>query len=184
LETDAPAIVVRLAGYRSVRLTTQGTTGMRVVMQKLSEKRSIPACPSNEKLLGISVWWAGIKFPKSGEAKASRLFKDLDYVRQAYRITSKSGSGAVIYATGPQCWATFPLDEDVWQSTRYEEVSYDDVGNIDSRGQLANGNWWRNLGNSYESASYENVGDRTARVLARFMDSACFSPIIPPSERR
>jgi hypothetical protein len=49
-------------------------------------------------------------------------------------------------------------------------------GVLDARGEFANGNRWRSLGRSGETAVYSDVDEATARILDRFLDRACLSP--------
>jgi hypothetical protein len=46
LDTKAPILVVRKAGFRSELVRTQDATEARVTLQKLTEKRLFPTCSS------------------------------------------------------------------------------------------------------------------------------------------
>ena len=81
-------------------------------------------------------------------------------------------------AAEPMWTFGIPSDRDVWQSVKYVETAYQ-VGRttvLDARGQLPNGDRWRDLGKFGESASYSDVDESTARILDKFLDGACITP--------
>ncbi len=57
----------------------------------------------------------------------------------------------------------------------YYEVTYEAgrVTIIDARGQLPNGDRWRNLVMFGEYASYSAVDEATVKLLDQFLDGAC-----------
>jgi hypothetical protein len=71
-----------------------------------------------------------------------------------------------------------PLDQWVWRSLKYDEVTYSN-GSLtitNARGQFSNGNWWHYLGKFGESAAYSDVDEPTAKTLDQFLDGACLKP--------
>lgn len=64
---------------------------------------------------------------------------------------------------------------DIWKSVKYEEATFDLGGAmiIDARGALSNGNHWRYLGKSGESAANSDIDEVTAKLFDPFLDGAC-----------
>ncbi|HLY63128.1 MAG TPA: hypothetical protein VKV95_20465 [Terriglobia bacterium] len=50
---------------------------------------------------------------------------------------------------------------------------------IDAHGQMANGNHWRSFGKVFESASYRDVDEETAKILDKVLDGACLKSATP-----
>jgi hypothetical protein len=175
LETTAPILVVRKAGFRSELVRTQDTTEARVTLQKLSGNRLFPTCSNTGQYDGIQGWGASFEFPTISDVKASPQGQDIDYGARSYYVETKAGPKGIMHGSGPTWSFGTPLDRDVWRSAKYEEVSYDAGGLtiIDARGQLPNGTRWRYLGKFGESASYSGVDDATAKILDQFLDGAC-----------
>lgn len=76
-----------------------------------------------------------------------------------------------------------PRDEDVGKSTTFEETLYSIEGlpadNFfgllkDSRGQLADGTYWRQVGLFGETARYAGVDRAAAETLDQVLDSGCY----------
>jgi hypothetical protein len=175
LDTRAPILVVRKAGFRSELVRTQDATEARVTLQKLSEKPTFPTCPNIGRYDGIDGWGASFQFLRRVGVTASRQGHDIDYGARNYYVNTTQGPKGVMHGSGPLWSFGTPSDRDVWRSVKYEEVTYD-VGGltiIDARGQLPNGNWWRNLGKFGESAFYSEMDEATARILDQFLDGAC-----------
>lgn len=178
LDTRAPILVVRKAGFRSELVRTQDTTEARVTLQKLSGNRVFPTCSNTERYDGIDGWGTSFQFLKTSRVKASRQGQDIDYGVRYYYVGAKQGPKGIMHGSGPHWSVGTPLDRDVWRSVEYEEVAYDAGGRtiIDARGQLPNGNRWRYLGKFFESASYSDMDEATARILDQFLDGACLTP--------
>jgi len=175
VDTRAPILVVRKAGFRSELVRMQDATESRVTLQKLNENRLFPTCSNTGQYDGIDGWGAGFQFPRTSGVKASRQGRDIDYGARNYYVATKQGPKGIMHGSGPLWSFGTPSDLDVWRSVKYEEVTYD-VGGltiIDARGQLPNGSRWRNLGKFGESASYSDMDEATARILDRFLDGAC-----------
>jgi hypothetical protein len=123
-----------------------------------------------------------LQFPRTSGVKARRQGQDVDYGARSYYIDTKQGPKGITHGSGLLWSFGTPLDRDVWRSVKYEEVTFD-VGGltiIDARGQLPNGNRWRNLGKFGESASYSDMDEATAKTLDRFLDGACLKSTSGP----
>jgi len=175
LDTRAPILIVRKAGFRSELVRTQEATGSTVILQKLSENRGFPTCSNSGQYDGIDGWGASFQFPRILRVKASRPAQDADYGARNYYVETKQGPKGITHGSGPLWSFGTPSDQDVWRSVKYEEATYDVQGQmiIDARGQLPNGNRWRSLGKFGESASYSNIDETTAKILDQFLDGAC-----------
>ena len=154
---------------------TKDTTESRITLQKLSENQLLPTCSNTGRYDGIDGWGASFQFPRTSGVKASRQGQDIDYGARNYYVETKQGPKGIRHGSGPLWSFGTPLDQDVWRSVKYEEATYDVAGLmiIDARGQLPNGNRWRNLGKFGESASYSNIDEATAKILDQFLDGAC-----------
>jgi hypothetical protein len=175
LDTSSPILVIRKAGFRSELVRTQDTTEVRVILQKLSGNRIFPTCSNTGKKLGIKSWGASFEFPKMPGVKATRQGQDIDYGERKYYVKTKQGPRAIMHGSGPSWSFGTPLNQEVWQSVKYEEVVYDAGGLmiIDARGQLPSGKWWRSISKFGESASYSKIDQETAKILDQFLDGAC-----------
>jgi len=175
VDTRAPVLVVRKAGFQSELVRTQGATESRITLQRLTESRRFPTCSNTGQYDGIDGWGASFQFLRNSGVKASRQSSDIDYGARNYYVETKEGPKGIRHGSGPMWSFGTPLDQDVWRSVKYEEATYDagDVMIIDARGQLSNGNRWRNLSKFGESASYFNLDEATAKVLDQFLDGAC-----------
>ena len=154
---------------------TKDTTESRITLQKLSENQLLPTCSNTGRYDGIDGWGASFQFPRISGVKASRKGRDIDYGARNYYVETKQGPKGIRHGSGPLWSFGTPLDQDVWRSVKYEEVTYD-VGGlmiIDARGQLQDGNRWRSLVKFGESASYSNIDEATAKILDQFLDGAC-----------
>src|SRR6185437_6617119 len=179
LDTRAPAIVIRTAGFRSVFIRTREATDMRVVLPKLNEGRAFPICTDSPQYVGIRGWSGSFQFPKIRGVKVSSQGNDIDYGAQYYYVKTKHGRKAILHGAGAMWSFGIPSNQDVWRSVKYEEITYD-VGRIaifDARGEFANGNRWRFLGEFGESASYSDVDEATAKLLDQVLDGACMKPV-------
>lgn len=142
LDTRAPVLVARKAGFRSELVRTQDATSVRVTLQKLSESRVFPTCPKTGEYDGIDGWGASFQFPRTLGVRASPQGQDIDYGARSYYVDTKRGAKGIMHGSGPMWSLGTPLDRDVWRSVKYEELTFD-VGGltiIDARGQLPNGN--------------------------------------------
>ena len=179
VDTRAPALVVRKAGFRSELVWTQDGAEVRVTLQRLSE--AFPICSNTGKYEGIVGWDASFQFPKTSGVKASPQGRDIDYGARSYYVHTKQGPRGIMHGSGSLWSFGTPRDRDVWRSVKYEESTFAVAGLtiIDAWGQLPNGNRWRNLGKFGESASYSDVDEATAKILDRFLDGACLKSASP-----
>jgi hypothetical protein len=175
LDTRAPIIVVRKAGFQSALVRTQDVTEPRVILEKLRENRPFPVCSNTGQYDSLDGWGASFQFRRIVGVKASRQGQDIDYGIRSYYVDTKQGPKGIRHGSGLLWTSGLPSDLDLWRSVKYDEVTYD-VGRlmiIDARGQLPNGTWWRNLGKFGESASYSDLDEETAKTLDKFLDGAC-----------
>lgn len=175
LDTQAPAIVIRKAGFQSEWLRMQDATELRVILRKLTGTRTFPSCPVTGQFEGINGWGASFQFLKVPGVTAGKQGRDADYGARSYYINASQGPKAIMHGSGPMWSFGTPTDQDVWRSVTYEEITYDFGGFqvMDARGQFQNGNRWRYLGKFGESASYSDVDEVTAKALDKFLDGAC-----------
>ena len=175
LDTRAPILVVRKAGFRGEVLRTQDATEVRVVLQRLSPDLRFPPCSKTEEYVGIVGRGVSFRFRKIQGITASTQGHDADYDARNYYVEAVPGHAGIMHGSGPTWSFGMPLENDVWRSVKYEEKTYDFAGLtiIDARGQLPNGNLWRFLGKLGESASYSDMDEATAKILDKFLDGAC-----------
>jgi hypothetical protein len=175
IDTTAPAFVVWQPGYLGELVRTQ-ETNVHITLQK--ESRAFPICSAASLYLGVDNGWAGLLgFPKvAGVATTPQ-----EYVREG-------PPGAVIryyyLETGPPTRPIqhslgfgdlLPLDFQVWESVKYEEVTFTagDRTIIDARGELRDGNRWRNIGVNNERVWYADADPVTAKRLDQILGGAC-----------
>ncbi len=181
LDTRAPTLVIRKAGFRSEFVRTQDENGLRITLQKLDNTPHFPTCLENGSYDGLKEWGGAFQFLRISDVKASPERHDVDYGIRSYYVETKSGPKGIRHGSGYMWDFGMPQDSDVWRSVKYAEIGYDfrDRTIIDARGQMANGRWWRYLGALGESASYSDVGEVDAKKLDRFLDGACWKPRPP-----
>jgi hypothetical protein len=175
LDTRAPALVVRKAGFRSELLRAQGAGSIRVTLQRLNRGAALPSCSKKERYVGIDGWGSSFQFPIIPGVKAAKQGHDIDYGARNYYLETKSGPRGIKHGSGPMWGFGTPMDREVWRSVTYEETSYESarIAIIDARGKLPNGNWWRSLGQFGESAAYYDVDENSAHILDQMLDGAC-----------
>jgi hypothetical protein len=175
LDTQAPALVIRKAGFQSEYVRTQETTDARVTLRELGKRREFPTCTSSGKYDGIDGWGASFRFPKTAGVHVSEQGHDIDHGARSYYVDTKQGRKGIMHGSGPMWSFGTPSDLDVWRLVNYEEIAYSAGAQliIDARGQMRDGNCWRYLGKFGESASYSGVDEATAKILDRFLDGAC-----------
>ena len=100
LETTAPILVVRKAGFRSELVRTQDTTEARVTLQELSGNRLFPTCSNTGQYDGIHGWGASFEFPTISDVKASPQGQDIDYGARSYYVETKAGPKGLGMAAG------------------------------------------------------------------------------------
>jgi hypothetical protein len=177
LDSRAPALVVRKAGFQSELIRTQNVTEVRVVLRKLTQSRVLPACVNGGRYEGIEGWGALLRFPRIPGVKASRQGRDIDYGIRVYYVKTNEGRKGIRHGSGPFWSYGTPSDPDVWRTIRFEETTFVAGGQsiTDARGQLASGRRWRYLGRFGESADYSDVDEATAKILDKVLDGACLS---------
>jgi hypothetical protein len=175
LDTQAPVIVIRKAGFQSELVLTQDATEIRVTLRKLTPTRPFPACSGTGPYEGINGSGASFQFSKLPGVTASKQGQDVDYGARSYYVDTDQGPKGIMHGSGPMWSFGVPVDQDVWRSIKYEEITYDfgPFTVMDARGQFQNGDRWRYLGKFGESASYSGVDEGIAKTLDRFLDSAC-----------
>lgn len=182
LDTRAPVLVIRKAGFRSELVRTQNATEVRVTLQKQTEDRRFPSCSKTGLYEGIDGWRSSFKFYKIQGVTASTQGRDTDYGARSYYVDTEQGPKGIMHGSGPMWSFGTPVDQDVWRSVKHDEVMYDFGGLTitDARGQLPNGNRWRYLGKFGESASYSDIDEATAKILDKFLDGACLTSTARP----
>jgi hypothetical protein len=172
-DTKAPSLVVRKAGFRSSFLHTQRDLDMRITL--LKSARQFPICPATNAYANPTD--EGFRFPKIPGLKISGRKQDIDYSAESYSVQTPEGRKWIWHGSGPNWNFGIPLDDDVWQSTQFEEtvVMSEGLRVVDARGRLADGLRWRYLGRVGESAAYSDVNDATAKILDQMLDGACLA---------
>ena len=181
LDTNAPLLVVRKAGYRSGVVRTKDATEVRIVLQT-AERRSFPMCSTSAKCYGIDGWDASFRFPVVPGVEASKQGHDIDYGFRSYYVRTGQESKGIQHGSGPMWSLGIPVDQHVWRSnSSYEEVVFDADGLtiIDARGQSRDGKRWRSLSKFGETASYFDADEATAKILDQLLDGACLSSPAP-----
>ena len=176
LDTRAPIVVIRKAGYRSEVVRTREASEVEIRLQKYNPIFRI--CTNGGQYEGLEGWGASFQFVKVPGITASRQGRDIDYGMRSYYVNTKQGTKGIRHGSGPLWSFGEPLDSDVWRSSNYEETVFE-IGVytiIDARGQFLDGTRWRNLGKFGESASYGKMDEETAKILDRFLDGACLKP--------
>jgi hypothetical protein len=145
-ETDAPAVVIRKAGFQSHFLRTDGAEGARIMLD--------PAGPVAACTLDT--------VPKH----TVKTGQDIDYTSTATIVKTKDGQAALVCGRGPFWSFGVPPDYLVWESVEYSEiVTSGDGGIVDARGKTKDGKYWRYRGTFGSSCSYSKVDQTTAAVL-------------------
>lgn len=173
LQTRAPAVVIRKAGFRSQWMRTVDDSEIPVTLQPADSAQQIRACPRSEPCESFNGWGPQFCFPRVAGVTAGRQGQDIDYVTRGY-VIDKSKAG-ITHGSGPLWSFGLPSDSDVWQSVEYQEKVFgiDPLITIDARGRTANGKRWRNLGKFGESAYYRDLSEADAQLLDRVLDGVC-----------
>jgi hypothetical protein len=174
LTTQAPALVIRKAGFESAFVLTNRVTEIRITL-RTAHSGVFPTCSSSGTYEGIEGWGASFQFPRTAGVKASTQGRDIDYGAREYYVNTQQGRKAIRHGSGPMWSFGIPTSIDVWKSAEYREVAYS-AGRqsiVDAHGKQTDGNRWRYLGKFGESASYSDVDEATAKILDQFLDGAC-----------
>ena len=178
LDTKAPVVVIRKAGFRSELLRTPDAFEVRITLRKAVGIRALQVCSYCKTCEGLEGWGAWFFFPMSPEVTAGpqSFGSPHDGVR-GYYVDTKQGRKSIGHGARPLWSDGTPLDEDVWRSVEYQETAFEfrGVTIIDARGRLPNGKWWRYLGRPGESADYSDVDEAAARILDRVLDGVCLT---------
>jgi hypothetical protein len=180
LDTRAPVLVVRKAGFRSVLIHTESAASVTITLHKASLV-PLPACTDQAHTVGIDGWGARLRFTPIDSVKAGKQGRDVDYGYRTYRLKGGGRKKPVMmHGTGPMWGPGEPFDADVWNSVTYEETAYDAGGTrvIEARGEDANHHHWRSIGLLWgETVTYSDADEATAREFNRFLDGICALPI-------
>lgn len=182
-DSKAPFFVIRKAGFRSERVSTQGAENLKVNLQPLNGPTPIQVCTDDTPREGLDIFLAAFQFAKTNTIVATKPNMDVDYLSRGYYLKGARKSGAIYHGGGPMWGGGEPMDDDVWQSVQFEEVVYKTAKSdiTDAKGQFPDGKRWRHLGWFGESASYEGVDPETAKIFDRFLDSVCLKSMKRPS---
>jgi hypothetical protein len=174
--TRAPQVVVRKDGYESVAVRTKEAGELRVLLRRAGEAAPYPTCDGKGEYYGLGGWGLrGWLFPSMEGIEATERMSDVDYVARRYRVKTEAGYRGIQHAGGALWGGWLPHDKDVWESLVFEEKWYRTKGGMihDARGQKGDGSLWRHLRMFGESAYYEGVDERTAKILDAFLDRGC-----------
>ena len=174
IETRAPTLVIRKAGYRSQWLRTSEISKVQITLQPENPTPQIRACSRSERCESISGWGAHFCFPRVPGVKAGHQGRDIDYGIRGYGIRHTG----IMHGSGPNWSFGLPVTSEVWQSTEYQENVFgtDPFITIDARGRTADGKLWRSLSEFGESASYRDANEADARLLDGVLDGVCIRP--------
>jgi hypothetical protein len=175
LVTRAPALVLRKTGYRSFFMRTTAAFPDRIVLERADSTDEPRVCSAREQCDFIAGWQAEFCFPRVAGVSTSAQSQDADYGIHVFAVKAASGAVGIRHGSGPMWTFGIPVDDDVWRSVEYSEVTRRDgkIEIVDARGQTADGKHWRYLGRFGESASYRDVDDEAVRMLDRVLDGVC-----------
>ena len=149
--TTSRAIVIRKPGYESQRiLVTQQDARVQITLRRM---KPFPECK--------------LKIPRI----KTRKFSGVDYAGTWTYADTKNGRKAFITGHGATYTLGAPSDRDVWGSTEYFEVMYEN-GIVDARGRAADGTYWRSQSILGAAALYYKVDRTAAEILDCIMDRA------------
>lgn len=176
----APVIVLRKPGVRSQRVATSEKPPVRITVLR-EAVRPYPRCQGGTPSLGIEGFGGRLRFRSAPGLDVSGQSNDVDYGYRRYAV--RRSKSAIGHGSGPMWSLGLPRDEDVGKSTTFEETLYSIEGlpadNFfgllkDSRGQLADGTYWRQVGLFGETARYAGVDRAAAETLDQVLDSGCY----------
>ena len=124
LDTRAPIIVIRKAGFPGELVRTQDETELRVTLRKPTGNQTFPACSNNGQYEGIEGWAASFRFAMVSGINASKQGQDIDYGARSYYIDTDRGAKSIGHGSGPMWSFGMPLDRDVWRSVTCEGQLY------------------------------------------------------------
>lgn len=178
LVTQAPAVVVRMAGFHSKRIAARSPELLSTVTLERLTAPALPLC--SDKLEGAQGSQAsaqpGLRLPRVKGVRVGKQKFDVDYWDRVYTVRSPRGKAAIRHGSGHTYTLGYPLEEDVWRSREFAEAVYA-VGRvwiIDSRGVDQGGLRWRYLGLIAESAEYTHADAAAARLLDKVLDGVCY----------
>ena len=156
ISTTAPAVVIRKAGFQSVRIPAENASNLSIVLEPA---RSSVACKLR-------------KMPEIARSES----RDSDYTATHSVLKTKEGSKTVTCGQGPNWSLGIPSDSNVRQSELYSEqmVDRDDegFGLVDARGRNKDGSYWRYRGQFGSSCAYVGVDITTALILDCVIEKA------------
>ena len=173
ITTRAPALVIRKAGYRSVRVQVHGRSALRVTLHEITN--AFPSVREGTNCETLDGWHTLFCFPKRPQIVAVRPFRDIDFRARTIVIRTEAGPKEMMHGVGPDWSSGVPNNEEVWGSVTYGESVYN-YGNfelVDARGSTAGGNVWRYFGRKGESAEYRDVDAAAARLFDQIIDGVC-----------
>ena len=190
IETSGLFAVVRRVNYRSERIQTDTSRGVRVTLRPAG--RRIALCSINRECdLG------SFCFPSVGGVSRGNITSDIDYHERTYWVARTKGGfpgfwqgllwlrpwQGMSHGVGPSYTRGVPNLRDVVQSAAYDEVGLtldgdssgieNPIGIVDAKGTDVNGKRWRYLGVVAESAQYRDMPADAARLLDRVLDGVC-----------
>lgn len=174
IETRAPAIVFRKAGFESQYWQVSSNANVTFVLA--SSALHLKECRTFSGCLSLKSSHGEFCFPKVPGVLAGKRAADIDYVARSFWIKTATGTTRIIHGAGPMWGSGVPNNVDVWTAVEYSEKSYatnDGFQIIDARGKRSDGTRWRLLGHVFETAFYSSVPEKDAAALDRVLDGVC-----------
>ncbi len=185
MNTRAPLVVVRKAGFESATLRPDQEGAKSTVTLRKLAKPSLPECSREPPCPYATGAFSLLCFQRVSGFSATSGF-DIDYSYRVYSLRADSvlralfggKRGSIMHGAGPLWNSGMPVDQEVWSSVAYAESAYS-AGErtiLDSRGSSSDGKHWREIAAFGESAGYRNVDEATAKLLDQFLDRVCVLP--------
>ncbi len=174
IQTRAPAIVFRKNGFNSRYYRVERDAAVEIQLE--SDSGSLHACATSANCLSLKWFLSTFCLPKVRGVKATTQGNDIDYVEREFVIKTPGGTKGIRHGAGPNWGLGIPSDDEVWSSVEYHETNYRDLDGdqvVDARGKASNGEYWRFLARSSESATYYNLSADEAELLDKVLDGVC-----------
>ena len=137
------------------------------------EHYSLPACTSASRSGRVVGGRIKLRLPKGAILKQGR---DIDYADYAVGFGPKKSRAWLQGIYGPV--ATSGIVPEEWLSASVEVTNrawtFADLEGVDAKGKLANGHYWRYLGQYGESIRYYDVPAEAATYFDDLINKVCF----------
>ena len=173
VETKVPAVVFRKQGFGSAFLRVSAKNDLKIVLRRA--EKGFPVCGDSEKCTYLGD--RGFCIPNVAGVRGPGHGGDIDYRTRSFTLSSRKKVAAV-QGIGYMWSFGLPLDYDIWTSSEYFEMVYQNgaVRTIDGRGKTREGKLWRFLGQFGETFSYRDVEPADAVTLDKLFEGACMRP--------